>query len=325
MAELWGSLSVSDHVRRRALVAEVLLFDRIVMPVPPEGDAEEQGRWADNNWNPERQRRMLSILGVGGRADDLVVTIPWTKSKRDRFSELWKGLRAQPDSANVEHSQLLSSLRFDSSLLRPDAFMATRILLTRDYDSGEAEYVKRLPRVSVEKVVPAYTSFQNANRELAIRVAERAPAQASAQVIGWELFVPEKSTWTDERALEAAASLSRHDDYRMERESFRDWWRLRMETGTPAADAVRQLVKRADHLNKITRKGEWRSRTLRSFAALGGMTAIGGAWFPPVAIAGGLIALVGIGADWILKDEVAPAALAPAAMFTDARKHFGWR
>lgn len=49
--ELWGTFSVADHLRERAFVAEILLYDRLVIPVPP--DDEERGRWED--------------LGQGGR------------------------------------------------------------------------------------------------------------------------------------------------------------------------------------------------------------------------------------------------------------------
>jgi hypothetical protein len=33
--ELWGTFSVKDHLRERAFVAEVLLYDRLVIPRPP--------------------------------------------------------------------------------------------------------------------------------------------------------------------------------------------------------------------------------------------------------------------------------------------------
>ena len=325
MGELWGSLSVSDHVKRRALVAEVLLFDRIVVPVPPEGDLEEENRWSANQWDPERQRRLLDILGDGGGREDLAVPVPWTRSKRDRFKELWKGLQAEPGKVGAERSELLSALRFDTTQLQPDAMMASRMMLTRDYDSGEEKYMRRLPRVYVEGVVPAYASFQAANKELALRVIEQRPTQAFAQVIGWELFLPEQSGWSDEQALEAAAALARNDDYRLERETFRVWWRTKIGTGTPAAEAVTEMVKYADKINEIARRKEKRTRVLRSFAALGGMTAIAGAWFPPAAVAGGVIALASVGADWVLKDLEMSPVLAPFAMFADARKHLGWR
>jgi hypothetical protein len=304
------------------LVAEVLLFDRVVIPVPPDGDVEEERRWAVNKWQPKRQQRMLDILGDGGGDEDLAVTIPWTPAKRDRFSALSDALKAPQ-----ERAQLLSDLRFDAAYLKPgvgpDAFMMTRMLLTREHDGREKEYEQRLPHVWVERVVPAYASFKAANEELALQPVHGAE-QASAEVIGWELFIPENSDWSDERTLEVAARLSRDDDYRLEREAFRDWWRDELNRGRPAKSAVEDLVKRADRINNITKKRARRTRVLRSFAVLGGTTAAVGFWFPPIAVAGGVVALVSVGADWILKDETMPATLGPAAMFRDARKHLGW-
>ena len=314
MKELWGSLSVNDHVRRRALVAQVLLFDRLVIPVPPDGDTEQERRWAANGWKPERQRRMLDILGVAGGGGDLAVPIPWTRSKRERFGQ--------------DRARLVSALRFDASNIGPDVdpYAMTRILLTREHDDREMEYQRRLPQVWVEKVVPAYGSFVAANRELGLHaVAGPAPPGSAAQVIGWELLVPEDSDWSDDHALEAAAALARTDDYRMEREVFRDWWKSNVGEGMPAQAAVRELVRRAERINQITRGRERRTRLLRGFAAMGATAGLAGAWLPPAAIAGGVIALVSLGADWVLKDEAMPAALGPAAMFTDARKHLGWR
>lgn len=323
MGQWWGSLSVSDHVKRRALVAQVLLFDRLLVPVPPDDDVEEGRRWADNNWMPKRQRRFLDILGTGPREDDLAVPVPWTKAKRDRFHEL---TRRGADSLSVrrEQADLVSGLQFDATQLRPDAFMETRRFLTREYDSREDDYVKALPRVWVEKVMPAYASYQSADTMLGFRSGAD-PGRAAVEVLGWELFVPERSDWSDDRTLEAAAKLARSDDYRLERESFRDYWRGEIAKGVPPAVAAAELARRADRINKIVRAKARRTRVLRGFAAAGAVTSIAGAWFPPVAVAGGFIALVGIGADWVLKDDAMPTSLAPATMFADARRHLGWR
>jgi hypothetical protein len=73
----------------------------------------------------------------------------------------------------------------------------------------------------------------------------------TAEVIGWELFVPDDEGGSDERSLEAAAKLARSDDYRLERETFREWWRKELEKGRPADDALRELTKRAGRLNEI--------------------------------------------------------------------------
>jgi hypothetical protein len=60
--ELWGTFSVGDHLRRRAFVADVLLYDRLVVPTPPASEPEEEKRWVDMGWEPEHQRKLLDLL-----------------------------------------------------------------------------------------------------------------------------------------------------------------------------------------------------------------------------------------------------------------------
>ena len=57
--EVWGTYSVRDHLREHPWAADVLLYDRLVVPVPPEPgdprDPAEWARWQDNGWQPGRQ------------------------------------------------------------------------------------------------------------------------------------------------------------------------------------------------------------------------------------------------------------------------------
>jgi hypothetical protein len=226
-----------------------------------------------------------------------------------------------------DRREVLAGLRHDVEELRPDHEMMTRMILTREYEEMdvEQEYMARLPRTWVESVVPAYQSFEAADRELSFQVLDREdPVAPTGEIVGWNLFVPDSDDRSDERLLEAAAELARSDDYRLERETFREWWRKEREKGRPADDALRELTKRADKLNEIAHAKSTKTRTLRSFALFGATAGIAGAWFPPVAVAGGVIALVSVGADWVLKEKEQPAALAPAAMFLSARKQLGW-
>ena len=73
----WGSFSVRDHLKEQAFVAELLLYDRLVIPVPPPNNEGEWRRWARNTWKPDRQAELLQILGK-----DLCVRLPWTKELR---------------------------------------------------------------------------------------------------------------------------------------------------------------------------------------------------------------------------------------------------
>ena len=66
----WGTFSVKDHLKPRAFVADVLLFDQLVIPRPAtakelysEGQGEpsedQRDRWLRKGWNPDRQRELL--------------------------------------------------------------------------------------------------------------------------------------------------------------------------------------------------------------------------------------------------------------------------
>jgi hypothetical protein len=77
---LWGCYSVGDHLERRAFVADLLLYDRLVVPVPAEDD---RARWDEFGWQPDRQEILLDVLG------DLARRIVWSPSLRDQFDRDW--------------------------------------------------------------------------------------------------------------------------------------------------------------------------------------------------------------------------------------------
>jgi hypothetical protein len=47
----WDTFSAVDHLRPRAFVAEALLYDRLIIPYPP--NAEERERWATQERKPD--------------------------------------------------------------------------------------------------------------------------------------------------------------------------------------------------------------------------------------------------------------------------------
>jgi hypothetical protein len=48
--EVWATYSVRDHLAPKAFVADVMLYDRLVIPVPAEND---ESHWAE--WDVARQ------------------------------------------------------------------------------------------------------------------------------------------------------------------------------------------------------------------------------------------------------------------------------
>ena len=80
--ERWGTFSVIDHKNPATLVPEVLLYDRLVLPVPPNED--ERKRWTDRGWAPDVLDRRLEQLGP------LAVTASWSHAERQRAIEAWE-------------------------------------------------------------------------------------------------------------------------------------------------------------------------------------------------------------------------------------------
>jgi len=116
-AAVWGTFAVNDHCRANAFAREVLLFDRLVLPVPAHD--EERERWrhpnptdATETWKPERQQQLLAILGSQHRAGHngarVVYEAPWDEQR-------WR----------FETSRLAAA----DTINEIDAFSTTRMLL----------------------------------------------------------------------------------------------------------------------------------------------------------------------------------------------------
>jgi hypothetical protein len=97
--QFWGCYAVSDHLQPNACVADVLLFDRLVIPVPPEDDPEALRPW-EEDWRQDEQRELLGILG------GIAYPVPWTSQFRAQFQDQWSaGLATGLDAAAEEESR----------------------------------------------------------------------------------------------------------------------------------------------------------------------------------------------------------------------------
>src|SRR5262245_7830144 len=128
--QVWGTFSVRDHCDPHAFVAEVMLYDRLVIPTPP--NDQERERWRHNGWDPDRQRRLLEILGP--RA----YVVNWDEGKQQRWKARYE--------AGTEIAQAAGDW----------AFAATRTELTQGLP----------PHVTGLQVVANYSSTEDFEREL---------------------------------------------------------------------------------------------------------------------------------------------------------------
>jgi hypothetical protein len=119
ICQRWGSFSVRDHLPEQAFVLETLLYDRFIIPVPPEKKddpkQEERKRWIDNRWNPDRLESLLKILGT-----ELASPIPWSQNLQESFKT--RSAAASQLTLEVANDWTRSILAGIDPASRPDLF-----------------------------------------------------------------------------------------------------------------------------------------------------------------------------------------------------------
>jgi hypothetical protein len=295
--QVWGTFSVKDHCDPGAFVAEVMLYDRLVIPTPP--DAAERARWVSQHWDPARLDMILRTLG------DRAFPVEWDAARE----ATWRNRYEAGKSLNKDIGKW--------------AFAATRSVLTEG-----------LPRhVTGIQAVANYTSLDDLQGDLDLMpiAPGTVPLQMAEAVaiLGHKFFVPNDPRWTYEELLREAVELSSERPFQRKRASFWRWQRSFFDdkeviTDTAAiADAVEEMEDLLEDERALVRKQH--IRTGSQFAFLVGSVALGLLGGPLTALAAGG-AFVSVGqfvTDKFLeakRDDVGK----PVSLLRDIRKHFGW-
>lgn len=304
--EVWGTYSVIDHKAPRAFIADVMLYDRLVLPVPEEG---EWHLWEENDWAPDRQAALREILEKQGR----VKCRPWKVGQ-------W-----QDDQVDYQ-KRMAERYAFDEALaeqIGQDAFLYTRDKL-----------VEELPRsVTGLHAVPTYRSAEEFKKSVGYEDAQdrEKPIMLpigglAAASIGAKFLVPEDPAADDEDLLGEAIEISTGATYRKARRSF---WRWQREfygddviTDQETLDAAAEEM--ADLLADVERAYAWdRAKTIGRYAFLVGSIALGmiGGPLTVVSIAGVTLSVGEFSFNQIAEaqDKRDPA---PAALVHTAKKEF---
>ena len=286
--ERWGSLSVSDHVDIYDLTANVLLYDRLVVPVMVEQpDRNERKYWEDHGWNPDLQESRLRQLG------ELAVKRNWDVAHRELFKSRSAALAAEKSDA--------AALQLTRRILAK-----TPIVLPPDVDHAT--------------VVAAYSSLARMRKDFDIQDADDHLA-AQALLISRRLKVPNEGDL--EKSLEVALGLSRDPEFKARRSELFEWQEKLVGKKLEPQAAVNHLIDLVGKYNDKVEAAATKVETRFAFAVIGG--AVGFATGGPVgATAGAALSLVRFAA-LDSKPSVDAGALSPFAMFHDLEVKLGYR
>ncbi len=295
--QVWGTFSVKDHCGPNAFVAEVMLYDRLVIPRPP--DETERTRWRDALWNPELLDELLKILG------DRAYVIDWNAARQANWLTRFQG--------GSEMAKATGDW----------AFAATRTELTNG-----------LPRnVTGIQAVTNYVSVEELQKDLGLRPRAEGAAPlyggTAVAILAHEFLVPNDPRRTHLDLLKEAVALSSETASRRKRAAFWRWQREFLDDkGITDQTAIRDAVEEMHDLLEEEKALVLRNNvpTGAQFAFLVGPIALGSPSGPLTSVAIG-DAFVSVGqfvADKFLELQV-PDSNKPVSLLRDIRKHFGWQ
>lgn len=295
--QVWGTFSVKDHCDPNAFVAEVMLYDRLVIPVPP--DAKERKRWERYGWQPDRLDKLIKILG------ERAYIIKWDTERRDKWRTRFE--------AGADIAQATSDW----------AFVATRTELTNG-----------LPRnVTGIQAVTNYTSIKDLEKDVGLRPAGQGDVPlyggTAVAILGHEFLVPEDPKRTHEDLLKEAVELSSERAFLLKRNSFWRWQREFLdEKGITDQSAIQDAIEEMRDLLEEEKSVVLKKkiRTGCQFAFLVGSITLGmlGGPLTAVAVGGAFVSVSQFVADKLLQDQNDNTDK-PASLLRDIRKHFGWQ
>lgn len=248
--QLWGTFSVADHKRRNAFIADVLVYDRLVIPVPAGDDGDE--RWARNNWNVEEQAAALQVLREGN--PNRVVAIPWDSDKRDRYQERTDTL-ARSVAGDVKIVDQVARDNPDT----PAQWVTREVLRDAVNAQNDArllgEMMDGLPDLDVQ-VVAAYPSLTRLTAETGI-----APVTArqvtGADLLGgfaWPFLLPAEPGRTKLDLLKRAVEFANQPVLTNYRQAYHRWRAEVVVAGKTPAEAAAEMT------DQIAAYGEWAQR-----------------------------------------------------------------
>jgi hypothetical protein len=100
--QLWATFSVGDHLRRNAFVADLLLYDRLIVPVAP-GGGPERRRWLEMGWRPDLQDQLLAV--IRSEHPNVLTGIPWDEQANRQWQDRYQAARDAAFDIGIIHER----------------------------------------------------------------------------------------------------------------------------------------------------------------------------------------------------------------------------
>lgn len=298
LRERWGTFSVIDHKNAAGLVPEILLYDRLVLPVPP--DDAEKARWKDKKWDPDGLDRRLKQL------DDLAVRASWDLDRQKEFQSWMAKLKAAQWDAGEMAKERNEAL----------PYQMTRMILAQNQANV-------IPAGSAAVLVAAYQSEADFRTHFTM---ERSEADTDrdqlAFLLSHRFAVPADTD--PEKALAQAIELARKSDFRKKRRELYEWQEAVIRERIPPQAAVKEMDRMVEGYNKAVEEAVHKVYYRFAFTIAGiALSLVAAPLGAPLATAGALLTMVRF-ATFDRKPVIDAGENQPAAMFHADKKIAEW-
>ncbi|SPH24415.1 hypothetical protein DEA8626_03467 [Defluviimonas aquaemixtae] len=309
-AQIWGTVSVRDHLRPRAFVAELVLFEALVIPRPPLG-----ATWPEE-WDPAHQDEVLSWI-----PRDRLMEVSWDDKQHMEWEKRKIAADAEMDVADLQQQPGFEEAQRNEDFDAP-AFHLTRRVL-QDFVDAERNraLIKGVPRTEVA-VIPAYDGPQ--------AFLDDAPKQERLlRAFGWEFLIPHHETTEGKQRshqdqIKAALDLCTMPEVQAHRLALRAWTSVEALRGTTTEEArerMEALVEayaKAVAASKIPVRLKWGAGIAEFFGAIAALLIN-----PAFALVGPAIKLGETAAEPHVERAMAvPDAVKPAGLIHAMREEF---
>lgn len=238
--QLWGTFSVVDHLRRDAFVSDVLVYNRLLVPVPSD-DAVDA--WQQAGWQPARQRAILGILKDGNQRR--VEEITWGPERLEEYRAQTSRMKSELAAGAAWDVPMIQHFQSAGPGMREQ--LATRYVLV-DYRNEQRDRAK-LAGISPSPVdiVAAYGSEEEFTGETG---AEPTDDPASPEdllgAFAWPFAVPADVGGGDLDTLRRAVEYANQPQVQQYRQAFHRWRGEMVREGKSPAGATKDLQQEID-------------------------------------------------------------------------------